>query len=237
MIVMKNKYHEYIIIYLSVAIGCFAIGLIVRATVVTQGVDTFSANTIFWLIAGLGIISYCVLTIAIKGLLDKTGKLLFPKPKQVKEVPKPEEELVKQLSLDEIRAEKQKKLALQYTEKLNTAIRYTQETLALYVSDADMDLLCENIEIYAAGSDLNTPTFKPVKVKDLTTVDICHFGWNIWNNFDVTDQWGIARFLKAVFEEKLKDMELKTIKKKLKIFEPNSTIQIEESLNKTDDTK
>ncbi|WP_280765726.1 mobilization protein [Parabacteroides sp. PFB2-10] len=234
---MKNKYHEYIIIYLSVAIGCFAIGLIVRATVVAQGVDAFSANTIFWLIAGLGIISYCVLTIAIKGLLDKTGKLLFPKPKQVKEVPKPEEELVKQLSLDEIRAEKQKELALQYTEKLNTAIRYTQETLALYVSDADMDLLCENIEIYAAGSDLNTPTFKPVKVKDLTTVDICHFGWNIWNNFDVTDQWGIARFLKAVFEEKLKDMELKTIKKKLKIFEPNSTIQIEESLNKTDDTK
>lgn len=237
MIVMKNKYHEYIIIYLSVAIGCFAIGLIVRATVVAQGVDAFSANTIFWLIAGLGIISYCVLTIAIKGLLDKTGKLLFPKPKQLKEVPKPEEELVKQLSLDEIRAEKQKELALQYTEKLNTAIRYTQETFAPYISDADMDLLCKSIEMYTVGNSIEGKTILPVRVKDLTTVDICHFGWNIWNHFDVTDQWGIARFLKAVFEEKLKDMELKTIKKKLKIFEPNSTIQIQESLNKTDDTK
>lgn len=46
MIVMKNKYHEYIIIYLSVAIGCFAIGLIVRATVVAQGVDAFIYNTL-----------------------------------------------------------------------------------------------------------------------------------------------------------------------------------------------
>lgn len=227
---MKNKYHEYIIIYLSVAIGCFAIGLIVRATVVAQGVDAFSANTIFWLIAGLGIISYCVLTIAIKGLLDKTGKLLFPKPKQIKEVPKPEEEPVKPLSLDEIRAEKQKELDRQYTEKLNTAIRYTKETLAPYVSDADMDILCENIEIYAVGSDSDNPAFKPVRVKDLTTVDICHFGWNIWNNFNTTDQWGIARFLKAVFEKKLREVELETIKKKLKIFENQSAIKLQDSL-------
>ena len=100
-----------------------------------------------------------------------------------------------------------------------------------------MDLLCKNIEIYTDGNSIEGKTILPVRVKDLTTVDICHYGWNIWNHFDVTDQWGIARFLKAVFKEKLKDMELKTIKKKLKIFEPNSTIQIQESLNKTDDTK
>ena len=234
---MKNKYHEYIIIYLSVAIGCFAIGLIVRATVVAQGVDAFSANTIFWLIAGLGIISYCVLTIAIKGLLDKTVKLFFSKHKQIKEVPKPEEELVKQLSWDEIRAEKQKQLALLHAEKLNRAILYTQETFAPYISDTDMNLLCKNIEIYAAGNSIEGKTIQPVRVKDLTTIDICHFGWNIWNHFDITDQWGIARFLKSVFEDKLKDVELKTIKKKLKIFEPNSTIQIQESLNIPDETK
>lgn len=231
---MKNKYYEYIIIYLSVAIVCFAIGLIVRATVVAQGVDAFSANTIFWLVAGIGILAYCVLTVIIQGLLDKTVKLFFSKLKKEKEE---EPEITKQLSLDEIRAGKQKQLALQYTEKLNTAIRYTQNTFAPYISDADMDLLCKNIEIYAAGNSIEGKTILPVRVKDLTTVDICHYGWNIWNHFDITDQWKIARFLKAVFKEKLKDMELKTIKKKLKIFEPNSTIQIQESLNKTDDTK
>jgi hypothetical protein len=233
---MKNKYYEYIIIYLSVAIVCFAIGLIVRATVVAQGVDKFSANTIFWLVAGLGILAYCVLTVVIQGLLDKTVKLFFSKLKKRKEEIE-ESETANPPSLDEIRTEKQRQLALQYTEKLNTAIRYTQNTFAPYISDTDMDLLCKNIEIYTDGNSIEGKTILPVRVKDLTTVDICHYGWNIWNHFDVTDQWGIARFLKAVFKEKLKDMELKTIKKKLKIFEPNSTIQIQESLNKTDDTK
>lgn len=233
---MKNKYYEYIIIYLSVAIVCFAIGLIVRATVVAQGVDKFSANTIFWLVAGLGILAYCVLTVVIQGLLDKTVKLFFSKLKKRKEEIE-ESETANPPSLDEIRTEKLRQLALQYTEKLNTAIRYTQNTFAPYISDTDMDLLCKNIEIYTDGNSIEGKTILPVRVKDLTTVDICHYGWNIWNHFDVTDQWGIARFLKAVFKEKLKDMELKTIKKKLKIFEPNSTIQIQESLNKTDDTK
>lgn len=236
MIVMKNKYHEYIIIYLSVAIVCFAIGLIVRATVVTQGVDGFSANTIFWLVAGLGILAYCILTVLIQGLLDKTVELLFSKSKKGKEE-KEELETAIPPSLDEIRAEKQRQLAQQYTEKLNTAIRYTQETLAPHISDTDMDQLCKNVEIYAAGNSIEDTTIQSIRVKDLTTVDICHFGWNIWNHFDVTDQWGIARFLKVVFKEKLRDMELKTIKKKLKIFEPNSTIQIQESLNKIEDTK
>jgi len=82
---MKNKYYEYIIIYLSVAIVCFAIGLIVRATVMAQGVDEFSANTIFWLVAGTGILAYCILTVVIQGLLDKTAKLFFSKSQKWKE--------------------------------------------------------------------------------------------------------------------------------------------------------
>ncbi len=237
MIVMKNKYYEYIIIYLSVAIVCFAIGLIVRVTVVAQGVDEFSANTIFWLVSGIGILAYCVLTVVIQGLLDKTAKLFFFKSQRRKEEKEEEPETTQQLSLNEIRAEKQKQLAQQYTEKLNIAIRYTQEIFAPYISDVDMDMLCKNVEIYAAGNSIENTTIQSIRVKDLTTVDICHFGWNIWNHFDVTDQWGIARFLKVVFKEKLRDMELKTIKKKLKIFEPNSTIQIQESLNKIEDTK
>ena len=112
---MKNKYYEYIIIYLSVAIVCFAIGLIVRATVVAQGVDKFSANTIFWLVAGLGILAYCVLTVVIQGLLDKTVKLFFSKLKKRKEEIE-ESETANPPSLDEIRTEKQRQLALQYTE-------------------------------------------------------------------------------------------------------------------------
>lgn len=98
---MTNKYYEYIIIYLSVTLVCAAIGLIVRAAVVAKEVDAFSANTIFWLITGLGVLIYCVLTVVIQGLLDKTTEIFFSKRKNVK----PEQpETVKPLSLDEIRS-------------------------------------------------------------------------------------------------------------------------------------
>lgn len=128
---MKNKYLEYIIIYLSVAIVCFAIALIVRIMVMNKGVDIFSANTIFWLITGLGVLSYCVLTVVVQGLLDKTAKLFFSRSKKKEN----EQEATKPLSLDEIRAEKQKEIDQQNIERINTAIQYTQKIFAPYISD------------------------------------------------------------------------------------------------------
>ncbi|MDR1091367.1 MAG: mobilization protein [Prevotella sp.] len=224
---MKNKYYEYIIIYLSVALVCAAIGLIVRATVVAKGVDAFSANTIFWLITGLGILIYCILTVLIQGLSDKMIIFFFSRRKNVK----PEQlEASKPLSLEDIRSEKQEELNQQKAERLGIAIQYSRKTLAPYISDADMKLLYEYIEMYSEGTSFEKITIQPVKIKELTTTDVCHFGWNIWNHFNVADQWGAAQFLKTVFHEKLKDVELKTIKKKLKIFEPNSTIKIQEIL-------
>ncbi|MDR1091123.1 MAG: mobilization protein [Prevotella sp.] len=224
---MKNKYYEYIIIYLSVALVCAAIGLIVRTTVVAKGVDAFSANTIFWLITGLGVLTYCVLTVVIQGLLGKTTEIFFSKRKNVK----PEQpETIKPLSLEEIRSEKQEQINQQKAEKLDIAIHYTQKMFAPYISDADMSLLCDYVKMYSEGTSFEEITIQPIKVKELTTTDICHFGWNIWNHFNVGDQWKAARFIKTVFYDKLKEVELKTIKKKLKIFEPKSIIQIKEQI-------
>jgi len=222
---MSKKLLEYIIVYLSIALVCAGIGLIARLSVAAKGVDDFTANIIFWLITGLGILFYCILTLMIHGLLDKTAKLFFhKKTRQASVADEP-------LSLDEIRTEKQRQKDQQEREKLNKALQYTQETFAPFISDSDMNLLCQYIEIYSTGNSLNNIAIKPIRIKELTTVDICHFGWNIWNHFkDVGDQWEISQFLKVVFEEKLKDVELKTIKKKLKIFERKCTIQIKENI-------
>lgn len=226
---MNNKYLEYIIIYLSVIIASVAIAALVRISALGIGFDEFTANTIFWAVAGLGIVAYCILTLTIQGLLDKTAKLFFSKSKKIEN----EQETSKPISLDEIRAENKKKFDQQCMEKLSIAIRYTQETFASYISDADMDILCKNIEIYATGNNLENMLIHSVRVKELTTIDICHFGWNIWNHFKpIGDQWEISKFLKIAFEEKLKDVELETIKKKLKIFERKCRIQIKESLIK-----
>jgi hypothetical protein len=94
---------------------------------VAKGVDAFSANTIFWLITGLGVLTYCILTVVIQGLLDKTTKIFFSKRKNIK----PEQpETVKPLSLDEIRYEKQEQINQQKAEKLDIAIYYTQKMFA-----------------------------------------------------------------------------------------------------------
>lgn len=230
---MKNKYLEYIIIYLSVAITSVAIAALVRLSAIEMGFDEFTANIIFWAVAGFGLIAYCVLTLTIQGLLEKTTKLFFSKSKRAKEV-KEEPEAPKPLSLAEIRAEKQKEIDQQQTERINIAIQYTQKTFAPYISDADMELLCKYIEMYAEGNDFENVSIQSIRTQKLTTLDLCHFGWNIWNHFNISDQWDISQFLKTVFEEKLKEMELETVKKKLKIFESKCTIRIQEDLQALD---
>jgi hypothetical protein len=66
--------------------------------------------------------------------------------------------------------------------------------------------------------------------KDLSSVDISHFGWNIWNHFNVGKRIEIAQFLKRVFPDILKDVEVESIKSHLKDDELKGIIKIRKSL-------
>lgn len=223
---MKSKYLEYIIIYLSVVIGCISIAVLVRIAAIGVGADEFTANIVFWGVTGLGILAYCILTLAIQGLLEKTFKLFFPKSKKSKE----QQAIAKSLSLDEIRTEKQKQIDLQKAEKLNIAILYSQKIFAPYISDTDMNRLCKYIELYSEGTSFEKITIQPVRVKGLTTIDIFHFGWNIWKHFTVSKQDEIAIFLKKIFADHLRDVEPETIKRHLRDDELKGIIKIQENL-------
>lgn len=223
---MKSKYLEYIIIYLSVVIGCIAIAALVRIVAIEMGADEFTANIVFWMVVGWGVVIYCILTLAIQGLLEKTSKIFFQKSKKTIE----RLNINKSFSLDEIRSEKQKQIDEQKNQKLNIAILYTRKTFALYTSDADMNLLCKYIGMYSEGTSFEKTTTQPVKVKELTTVDIYHFGWNIWNFFKPRNQMEVAQFLKSVFADLLKDVQVESIKKHLKDDELKGVIKIQESL-------
>lgn len=223
---MKSKYLEYIIIYLSVVIGCIAIAALVRIVAIEMGADEFTANIVFWMVVGLGVVIYCILTLAIQGLLEKTSKIFFQKSKKTIE----RLNINKSFSLDEIRSEKQKQIDEQKNQKLNIAILYTRKTFALYTSYADMNLLCKYIGMYSEGTSFEKTTTQPVKVKELTTVDIYHFGWNIWNFFKPRNQMEVAQFLKSVFADLLKDVQVESIKKHLKDDELKGVIKIQESL-------
>ncbi|SFL12585.1 hypothetical protein SAMN05216357_11314 [Porphyromonadaceae bacterium KH3CP3RA] len=220
---MKNKYLEYIIIYLSVVIGCISIAALVRLAAIGVGTDEFTANIVFWGVTGLEILAYCILTLAIQGLLEKTSKLFFPKSKE-------QQAIAKSLSLHEIRAEKQKQIDRQKAEKLNIAILYSQKIFAPYILVTDMNRLCKYIELYSEGTSFEKITIQPVRVKGLTTIDIFHFGWNIWKHFSVNKQDEIAVFLKKIFADHLRDVEPETIKRHLKDDELKGIVKIQENL-------
>ena len=87
---------------------------------------------------------------------------------------------------------------------MEIAISYTQHEFAPYVSDDDLKELCQHITAYSEGNILQNP--QPVRVVKLTSLDLYHFGWNIWKHFSIGKQDEVALFLNLVFAEALKDV-------------------------------
>ncbi|OLQ21525.1 hypothetical protein BGK60_02615 [Tannerella forsythia] len=69
-----------------------------------------------------------------------------------------------------------------------------------------------------------------IRVKTLSSLDLFHFGWNIWKHFSIGKQDEVALFLKLVFAEALKDVEPETIKSHLKDDEQKGLIKIRKGL-------
>jgi hypothetical protein len=132
-------------------------------------------------------------------------------------------------SLEDLRQEQLYKRALEQEERLNIALNYTRKTFVLYLSDKDLDILCKNVQIYI--DKLDVVRFQPVKVRELTALDLRHFGWNIWNYFKPREQEEIACFLKTVFPDVFRDTEVKSIKRHLKDDELKGIIKIQEALS------
>ncbi|WP_405607060.1 hypothetical protein [Polaribacter sp. Asnod1-A03] len=124
---------------------------------------------------------------------------------------------------EKIRIEKQ---------KLEKAIQYTKERFTLYLSREDLAKLCKYIEVYSKQGNYDTIT--PIEVSQLKYFDVNHFGWNIWNYFNTPNnsitQIKIAKFLKNIFEELYKNVEVHAIKTRLKEAPDKGIIKIEEDI-------
>lgn len=134
-----------------------------------------------------------------------------------------------QIDLEKIRIDKTTKDDIILGKKINTACRYTKRIFAPYLGDEEIEKLLDNIEEYALGKlgdNLNKIT-----PKGIATIDIYHYGWNIWNHFKCTDQTEIARFLKQTFAHDLRAVDdLETIRKKLRYQDQSSTIQLQNKI-------
>jgi hypothetical protein len=233
---MKNSILEYIILYILVVSAALIIATLTRMSAVSLGVDSFTAFIIFIVVLGIEAVVYLSIHVILQGLmLPWIGKGLSKIPyfnNIMKSVPpsnKIVESITEPLSLEDIRKEQLQNRAKEQEDILNVVLDYTRKTFAPYVSDEQVELLCNNLKIYA--DKLSLEALHPIKTsKDLSTIDIFHFGWNVWNHFKISKQIDIAHFLKKVFPDILKDVEVETIKRHLKDDELKGIIKIRENL-------
>ena len=113
------------------------------------------------------------------------------------------------------------------SKKLQVAVDYTRNQFALYLKDEDLDVLCDAVNLYSVKEDiLNNIS---IYTKDLTNLDLYHFGWNIWNHFRPIKQEEVSKLLKNVFVS-LDDIDLESIKSHLKDEPKKGIIKIQENL-------
>ena len=111
--------------------------------------------------------------------------------------------------------------------KLQIALDYSRNQFALYVTDEDLDALCNAVSLYSKKEGI--PNDISVHTKELTNLDLYHFGWNIWNYFRPIKQEEISKLLKTVFVS-LDDIDLDSIKAHLKDEPKKGIITIQENL-------
>lgn len=221
---MKIKYFDYIVIYLSVLIVCTLIGVFARLLLLEKGADEYTANVIFWICIGFGVLVFAILSLFLHELVSRILNF-FIKNKTIR---KSELQNTSE-NFEKIREEQQAIISETNQAKIETAIYYTKKQFAIYTSDDDLKLLCDYIVFYSKNQDFEN--VKSIKVNNLSSLDIYHFGWNIWNHFKVTKQEKIALFLKKVFAETLNGVEVESIKSHLKDDERKGIIKITDSLS------
>ena len=248
---MNLKYFEHIVKHFPVVVACAILGALARVAAIAKGVDDYTANIIFLSVTALSVIAYAAIVLFLDGII-KNIKILprkhnstnldeklittenienIRKEEQKADEEKSENNFVDQLpetvNMDLIRKTQQQKKLQNESEKLQIALDYTRNQFALYVTDEDLDALCNAVSLYSKKEEISHQF--SVRTTELLTLDLYHFGWNIWNHFNVTTQEKIAEFLKNVFVE-LHEIDFKTIKSHLKDDEKKGTIKIQNQL-------
>ena len=245
---MKHNYQDFIVQNVSVIIGSALIGLGVRFVMLEKGADQFTANSIFWIVILIGLVFYTALVLLGVSLFELyKQKRNKNNPENLNIQTETEEQDFKQngitklissenveflvennVDTNAIRKIQHQKKVQQENEKLQIALDYTRNQFALYVSGEDLDWLCNAVICYSNKEDI--PDLRLIITRELSNLDLYHFGWNIWNHFRVTNQDTIANFLKTVFDS-LKDVEQESIKAHLRDDEQRGIIKIQKNLS------
>jgi len=242
---MEDKNLENIILYLIVGFAGGVFATIARLFTIMVGFDAFTANVCFFLAIVVAFSVYLSIHVVLRNLLIPwIGKIIVLIPffrrnpiankltgTQGPDIKEPQTDF-HSTGVDEIRKAHQLAEEKKHDKTRATAILYTQTIFAPFISDQDLQRLCHYIDLYSERKELGQ--IAPIKVSDqINSTDVYHFGWNIWNHFRISDQNGMAIFLKKVFAPTLKEVsDIETIKKKLRIQDQNCTIKLNSNLFK-----
>ncbi|WP_123862182.1 mobilization protein [Chryseobacterium artocarpi] len=210
--------------YLPIMVVCILLGALVRLSFISKGADSFTANIFFMAVIFTGLVVYAGLNLLLHTVYDVIKRIILRRrlPVLVNE-PISFSPVISDLQ-EELKAKKE----IIINDRLNVALKYTQEQFALYTSEPDLKSLCEYVTAYSKNEKIEN--VKAVVVHTLSKTDLYHFGWNIWKHFDRRNQIEVARFLKSIFKISLKDVEEDSIKSHLRDDEKKGIIKIEKNI-------
>lgn len=235
---MTAKKSDYIIIYCFLFASILCIAVLARLFVVRElQMDEFSGTVAFvvaCLLLGAAYFSFQSfvnewLQPVVERIFRKKHPHIEPEPevKPITETPQEESSVP---NYEEYKLTAQQKIQQEQAQTLEQVLAYTGQEMALYMTEKDLQQLCEHIRAFQFATEQECEQIKtPITVNaKLKSIDLMHFGWNIGNQFKKS---GIetATFIKYVFAKDLSDSVVSTIKRKLRV-EGTCIIKIKEEL-------
>lgn len=239
---MNQKSIEHIALYSLVLVGTLVVGVLARQFVLSKGVDDFSSSVAFFATVIVLMAIYTSLQTTFNQFLlprieafllsfsafqtmknhnDTVSVPEVPTSKDsnqttsdiIESAPTAEETISKPSEYEVLRTNSIAKKNRAIQTKLEKVISYTKQTMVAYMSEEDLNRLCAYITEYSTGDTLQK--ISPVKVdSQLKSIDIMHFGWNIGKAFG-RKRIHTAIFIKKVFADALRDLEISTIERKM----------------------
>ena len=152
----------------------------------------------------------------------------FEVEKKISETILENEEPIEISDIEKIRIKAKSESEKIFQEKLGFIVQYTKEKFAPYSSDEEINRFSIYLIEFLKDSKIDTVT--PIRVNTLKTIDLMHFGWNVWHHYRGNNQRkDVAKFLKIVFSESFKEMEESTIEKLLSSRKEEGLIKIEDN--------
>ena len=115
--------------------------------------------------------------------------------------------------VDELREQHRQKEENICAARYNLVKDYTYFVMSPYLQDDALEVLCQDIRLFDIPDSIVSPIVTDGR---LTTLDLRHYAWNVGERLGWSGQKR-ATFVKLVFPKEMKEMEIETIRRNLRM--------------------